>query len=293
MNVVIKVSSATKEKMIEYFKDKINEKKPPYAVFQAKEEDTIVTLYESGKVMFQGVSADVDANMWKEMDLQTNEKENDYYYTNAIGSDEVGTGDYYGPIVITSTYVNKNDISFLEELGLKDSKQMNDNQILKIVPTIIKHIKYSSVILTNKEYNEKYSKDVNMNKIKAILHNKVLSNMLSNNVQYDYIIVDQFVDSKNYYKYLVNIPNIVRNITFLTKAENKNLSVACASVISRYIFLKELDKLSEKLNIILPKGANNQVDEVGKKIVQQYNIEKLKDVAKFNFKNTAKILKDN
>jgi len=300
MNIVIKVSDATKEKMIEYFKDKAREKTPPYAIFQAMEEDTIVTLYESNKVMFQGASADIDSNMWKEMDQHLNknnsniEKDKDYYYVNAIGSDEVGTGDYFGPIVITATYVNKSDISFLEELGLKDSKKMTDELILKIVPDIIQQIKYSSMILTNKEYNEKYNKDVNMNKIKAILHNKVLSNMLSiNDNSYDYIIVDQFAEPKNYYNYLKDIPLVVKNITFLTKAEDKNLSVACASVISRYIFLKEFDKLSKELNIILPKGASNIVDEVGKEIVNQYGEEKLKYFAKLNFKNTNKILNDN
>ena len=38
--------------MIEYYSDK-REKIPPYAIFQAEEEDTVITLYESGKAMFQ------------------------------------------------------------------------------------------------------------------------------------------------------------------------------------------------------------------------------------------------
>ena len=60
----------------------------------------------------------------------------------SVGSDEVGTGDYYGPIVVTASYVNKDDIPFLTELGVKDSKKLSDEQILKIVPKIIKKIKY-------------------------------------------------------------------------------------------------------------------------------------------------------
>ena len=43
----------------------------------------------------------------------------------------------------------------------------------------IKEIKYESIILTNKEYNEFYNADLNMNKIKAILHNKVLHKLSS------------------------------------------------------------------------------------------------------------------
>ena len=56
-----KVSEKTQKEMIEYFKDKKREKTPPYAIFQANEADTVITLYESGKVVFQGISADIDA----------------------------------------------------------------------------------------------------------------------------------------------------------------------------------------------------------------------------------------
>ena len=42
-------------KMSEYFEDKKRPKTPPYAVFQADEADTVVTLYNSGKAVFQGI----------------------------------------------------------------------------------------------------------------------------------------------------------------------------------------------------------------------------------------------
>src|SRR5574344_2627029 len=72
MTISFKVSDNTKEKMIEYFEDKKREKTPDYALFQADEADSVVTLYNSNKVVFQGVSADIDANMWKEMEKHLN-----------------------------------------------------------------------------------------------------------------------------------------------------------------------------------------------------------------------------
>ena len=75
----------------------------------------------------------------------------------------------------------------------------------------------------------------------------------------------------------------------MTKAEDKCLSVAAASIISRYIFLKEMKKLSETYNIDIPKGAGPLVDEVGIKIVKEYGFDKLKEIAKLNFKNKDKI----
>lgn len=297
-NVVIRVTDKTKEKMIKYYEDKRRDKAIPYVIFQAKDADTVITMYESGKVMFQGISADIDANMWRDIDGQSKVnkeevKKNDkkYYYSSAIGSDEVGTGDYFGPIVVTSCYVSKDDIEFVESLGIKDSKKLDDEKILKIAPELIKKIKYKSLIMTNSEYNAKYSTSYNINKIKAIMHNKVLWRMVNEeHPEYDYIIVDEFAREQRYYEYLNGNPAIQRDITFITKAEDKNLAVASASVISRYIFLKEFDKISDSLHIPLPKGAGKEVDEIGKEVVETYGKDKLKEIAKINFKNTERIL---
>lgn len=310
MTITLKVSENTKEKMIEYFEDKKRAKTPDYAIFQADEADTVVTLYNSGKAVFQGISADIDAAMWGEMERHLNptkkvemtnsedKKKKDkldkinkidpkIYYSNSIGSDEVGTGDYFGPIVVASTFVEKENIPFLESLGVKDSKKLTDEKILQIVPEIIKKIPYECIILSNKEYNDNYTIDMNMNKVKAILHNKVLMKMTSK-YKADYVVVDEFAKPYVYYNYLRDT-NHIKNITFMTKAEDKCLSVACASLISRFVFLKEFDKLGNSIDTFLIKGASNKVDELGKKIVDKYGFDKLYEIAKLNFKNTEKI----
>ena len=304
--ITLKVSDNTMEKMAEYFEDKKRLKTPPYAVFQADEADTVVTLYQSGKAVFQGISADIDANLWSQMEknlnpnknvdmkVASNEKKKEtkknskVYYANTIGSDEVGTGDYFGPIVVTASYVTKEDIPFLESLGIKDSKKMTDEQILKITPQIIKKIPYCTMTLSNKEYNQRHS-EYNMNAMKAILHNKAILEMTKQYKDYDYIVVDQFAEKYVYYNYLRKVPNVQRNITFITKAEDQCLSVACSAIISRYIFIKEFDKLSKKYNQTLPKGAGPIVDEIGAKLVKEYGIDVLNEIAKTNFKNTEKI----
>jgi len=155
MTIVFKVSDNIKEKMIEYYQDKRKEKTPPYAIFQAVEADTVITLYESGKAMFQGISADIDANMWRDLekhfngidvDTRSTEEKKEAsidktnYYFNAIGSDEVGTGDYFLPIVVTATFITKDDLNFLEQLGVHDSKKLTDEKIKRCAPLIIKRI---------------------------------------------------------------------------------------------------------------------------------------------------------
>lgn len=308
-NVIsFKVSEKTGEMMSKELEWCKRDTTPQYAKWQAKDGDTVITLYESGKVVFQGKDADLASDFWittekinsgnvevknsnqvKKDNLNKKNNDSKIYFTSSIGSDEVGTGDYFGPIVVTASYVSKDNISFLEELGVKDSKKLTDNEILNIVPKFIKNIPYESIILSNKEYNEKYSSDLNMNKIKALLHNKVLFKLSNKIDSYDHIIVDEFAKPYLYFNYLKESSNVVRNIDFFTKGEDKHLSVACASLISRYIFINEFNKLSKDIGTTLPKGSGTIVDDVAKKIVEKYGFNKLNEIAKLNFKNTKKI----
>lgn len=311
MTIVFKVSDNIKSKMIKYYEDLKRDKTPPYAIFQADEGGTIITLYESGKAMFQGISADIDANIWLDMekkfngriiDIKTGKDKNankdtketkkfNYDKYSTIGSDEVGTGDYFGPIVVCATFVATNNVEYLHDLKVTDSKKITDDCIKLIAPKIMEKVPYSAFVLTNKEYNNLNHENVNMNKIKAILHNKVLLNLVEKNLPFDKIVVDQFTTPKSYFGYLIDLPKKVTDITFTPRAEEQCLSVACASIISRYIFLREMYKMSEELGKEIPKGAGTNVDEFVQELVNEKGIDILNNYVKLNFKNTQKINK--
>lgn len=304
VTIVFKVSDNIKEMMIKHYENMKCEKTPPYAIFQVKDFDCVTTLYESGKVMFQGIGADIEASYWTEQErvlngkiIDTNSKEKKdkeekkiFINEATVGSDEVGTGDYFGPLVVTAAFVSKENIIWMQELGVRDSKKLTDDKIIKIAPELIKRIPHTTIILSNKEYNEYHTTDFNMNKVKAILHNKCLLSVLKkDNIKYSKIVVDQFEPPKAYYSHISAVPEKVTNITFLTKAEDQCMSVAAASIISRFIFLKEMKKLSDRFNIEMPLGASNLADEVGATLVIKHGKEILKEIAKLSFKNTEKI----
>lgn len=307
--IVFKVSDNLKKDMIDFYQDRALDKKPPYSVFQVKDYDCVITLYESGKVMFQGLGADIEASYWTEQERIKNKRDidaeinkdkekkdkkteeaNDTRFKGipTIGSDEVGTGDYFGPIVVTASFVDKKMMSKLYELGVRDSKKITDDKILAIAPTLIKEIPHVTFILDAESYNK--NGITNMNKVKAILHNKVLVGLTKkDNYNYEKIVMDQFVYPKKYFEHIANANEKVTNITFTTHAEDKCLSVAASSIISRYIFLKEMDKLSNSLKVKLPKGAGEMADKTGAELVKKYGQDILYKYAKLNFKNTDKI----
>ena len=302
--IVFKLSPNLKDEVINFYKNRVTGK-PPYSVFQVKEFDCVTTLYESGKIMFQGMSADIEASFWmererilnsrninneisKKEDKKKDVQDDRFKYISTIGSDEVGTGDYFGPIVVTASFVDIKDKFKLEELGIKDSKKLTDEKILSIAPKIIKEIPHVTYILTPSEYNNKGI--TNMNQIKAILHNKVLYSLVNkDNYDYKKIVVDQFCFPKKYFEHIGTIPNKITNITFTTHAEDKCLSVAISSIISRYVFIKEMDKISDEIHFPLHKGASDLVDKEAVEIVKKYGFNKLESIAKLNFKNTEKI----
>lgn len=308
MTIVFTVSDNVKNRMISFYADKRRQKTPPYAIFQADDADTNITLYNSGKVVFQGNSADIEAQIWKDLEMSLNNRnidselkksedkkkdkvkeETDLRFRNVatIGSDEVGTGDYFGPIVVTASYVSKENIKEVMNLGVKDSKKITDDIILKIGPKLIKTIPHSTYILDNQTYN-KYP--TNMNKIKAILHNKVLVDMVKNNYEdVKYVVVDQFCFPKNYFEYIKDAKEVYKNITFTTKAEDKCFAVAVSSIICRYVFLMEMKKIEEKYQIFIKKGAGPEVDKQAVMIAKKYGMDELSKIAKLNFKNTEKV----
>lgn len=260
-----------KQKLVPYISDKV----PPYALFQAKTSDTTITAYQSNKVVFQGEGAELYA--------QGYQKNNPYPQA---GSDEVGTGDYLGPVVVCAAYVSEENKKFVEDLKVNDSKQLNDDYIRQIAPALMKQVPYSLLVLENSKYNQVH-KTNNLNAIKAKLHNQAYVHLRNKIKQLPSLsMVDQFTPKDSYYRYLIGEKEIIDCLQFETKAESKYISVAVASCIARYTFLTAMDQLSAKYEMTLPKGANSEVDAFAKRFVERYGMEELAKIAKLHFKNT-------
>ena len=136
-------------KIREFYKENIYPSKGEYIATLIKLDDVTITIYHSNKVVFQGNNAEYEAKIWGEV----NEKILWKYLKEQIGSDEVGTGDYFGPICVCASYVTENDIEWLNELGVNDSKTLSDEKIIKIAPLLAKRIPYSQMSVDPVKYN--------------------------------------------------------------------------------------------------------------------------------------------
>ena len=284
--ITLKLKSIQEEQLFKTFSE-FQTTPPQYAKWQLKPENCVITCYTSGKTVFQGKDANVYAAAFMEVQDEIPNITTTNQYPQA-GSDEVGTGDYFGPVCVCASYVTKDDVDFLVKLGVRDSKQMSDADMLKIGPLLMERIPHSLLIVPPQKYNQVHESN-NLNAIKAKLHNQAYINLAKKIELPSFKIIDQFTPETSYYRYLKNEPQIIRGIHFETKAEDKYLSVAVGSIISRYGFLKTWEEMEQKYNMTLPKGSGDKVDVVAQEFVERYGFDRLGEVAKLHFKNTEKI----
>lgn len=273
------------KEILNNFKNISSNNKNPYLKYQIKDNDVVINIYTSNKVVIQGNNAEYYHNKFN----ITNKK----IILPQAGSDEVGTGDFFGPICVCATYIDDQAYQNIKKYNIDDSKKLTDEYIKKITPYIIKEIKYSILILPNSKYNNVIKK-YNLNAIKAILHNQAYINLTKKDIQLPQLtVVDDFCSENLYYKYLKEQKEIISNLTFQTKAESDFISVGCASIISRYCFLNEIDEMNKKYGMIFPKGASSLCEQQGKEFIKNFGIDELKNVCKTNFKNYQRLFDDN
>ena len=284
--ITLKLKSIQEEQLFKTFSE-FQTTPPQYAKWQLKPENCVITCYTSGKTVFQGKDANVYAAAFMQGQDEIPNTATTNQYPQA-GSDEVGTGDYFGPVCVCASYVTQDNVDFLIKLGVRDSKQMSDADMLKIGPLLMERIPHSLLIVPPQKYNRVHESN-NLNAIKAKLHNQAYINLAKKIELPSFKIIDQFTPETSYYRYLKNEPQIIRGIHFETKAEDKYLSVAVGSIISRYGFLKTWEEMEQKYNMTLPKGSGDKVDVGAQEFVERYGFDRLGEVAKLHFKNTEKI----
>ena len=265
---------------------------------RTKYRNTAITIYNSNKVMFQGKDAESVANAMlpnKSIPSKSDTKHNQskqtkqhisYNQFQCIGSDEAGSGDYFGPLTVCAAYVSKKHAQILKTLGVDDSK------IIEIAEQIITFIPHSLLTMHNEKYNEKQKAGWSQVKMKAVLHNEAIKNVVAkiDTDELDYIVIDQFAEPGVYKRYaLSNLP-FENKTKFETKGESKSIAIAAASIISRYAFVKNMDQLSKHAKVELPKGASNKVDLAAAKIIDKNGVQYLDAMTKKHFANRTKAL---
>ncbi len=264
----------------------------PYHDFFAQGEGFTLSLYkgeETEKLVIQGNKAEETEADIRRFLLVPNRPRTCPVPIDELGSDEVGTGDYFGPIVVVAAYLDNRGYRLAKKEGATDSKLLSDEQIKKIYDELKTKIDFSAVILSPAKYNEAHEKGYNMNAIKAKMHNAALLKLHSRHPSAR-MCIDQFAEPGVYFNYLKGEKEIAKPLLFSTKGELAFTCVALASVFARAIFLEKMEEYSKEIGKGIPFGAGKDVDKFAASLVKEKGQETLAHYAKISFKNTAKIL---
>lgn len=276
---------------------------PAGSKYRKKIEGHTVTIYNSNKFMVQGSASETLAIKLlgiagiklagsSETKKNVAGKTISYDAFNCIGSDEAGSGDFFGPMTVVASYVSKKNAEILKVLGVMDSKNLKDDKIIALAEQIIPIIPHSLLVLDNPKYNERKAMGWSQVKMKAVLHNQAITNVLKkiDGAPLDYIVIDQFAVQGVYENYALTAIPEREKTRFETKGESKSIAIAASSIIARYAFVKYYDQIIRETGIHITKGAGAKVDLEAAKIIERKGIAYLDSITKKDFKNRKKAL---
>lgn len=265
--------------------------KPPYTLFSAQKQGISCTLYTSGKITVQGKGKDDFIAYYLEPEilksLAYTYPESGVDMTPHIGVDEAGKGDFFGPLCIAGVQADEEGIKKLLSLGVKDSKRMNDKNILTLAAKIRPAFAHSIIRIFPLKYNELYHNFKNLNRLLAWGHGTAIGELVEK-TGCQQALIDQFAD-ESLVENALKRKNLAIQLTQRPRAEEDPV-VAAASILARAAFVEGLDSLSKEAGFELPKGASDKVIEAGRKLLQTLGGESLGKYAKLHFKTYNDIL---
>ncbi|WP_338975394.1 ribonuclease HIII [Spiroplasma endosymbiont of Monopis laevigella] len=248
---------------------KVDNKNSSYELFQY--HNITIEIYQE-KVIFKGTKEDIIAeyrSIWNQLDENQSP---------VIGNAEFGINNFFGPLVIISSYIGSGNLEKLRLLNIRDYKYLSQSKFIELAQDIMKTIIFESVIINNRKYNQWIDAGYSPNIIKTWGENQALVRMLQHRIQYDTIVIDQYINEDTYYKYIENMKDnrnkiIKDKVQFVTNAESKYLAIACSTIISRYLFLEEIKKIKGIDTNTIPLGTGKEVNVFLEKIKNEKTIE--------------------
>ena len=208
------------------------------------------------------------------------------------GSDESGKGDLFGPLVVASVLLTREQAQTITELGVKDSKQLTDKQIVMLadqIKTGVTAYKVTSLqpLAYNRLYDAMKAERKNLNDLLAWCHAKVLSELLAEQ-PFLFAVIDRFCVRDLISPRLRGTPADFSSLQ-IPKGE-RDPAVAAASILARERYVTDMERLSSQIGVCLPKGASAGVKECAGRLLRQLGPDEMKQYVKWHFKTIGELL---
>ncbi|MEK6899685.1 MAG: hypothetical protein AABX05_01040 [Nanoarchaeota archaeon] len=236
MVVFKQVKKEDLKKLVGYSKEAV---KTVYEDARLKKDEVTLILYTSGKLLLQGKHDMVEKaakeiekkGIGERLKVENFRKESGWI----IGTDESLKGDTFGGLVVAGVKADVKLRQQLQELGVADSKTLEDTEILQLAEKIKKIVPCEIKSVLPEEYNHADNVTWLLNKL-----HKECALFLAPGKH----IIDKY-------------PGCAVGDLQLEKAESKYAEVAAASILARAAALQQLEYLSAQAGFRLPKGSTH------------------------------------
>ena len=235
------------------------ETKNDYETIRLRKKGIVLTLYSSGKLLVQGKDADKFISKFS-VEIDKN--------SIIVGTDETLKGDTFGGIVVAGVRADPVEREKLERFVLGDSKRTDDKVIPILAKKIMGLVKYSIQELKPLEYND-LVKQYGLTRLLNLLHQKCNDEL---KLKGSVFVVDKF-------------PGCVVGDKAMFKADEKYVEVAAASIIARYVGLKQIENISKKAGFKIPLGSTHVLSAL-----KRLKKEEFPEFVKIHFKNVKKVM---
>ena len=299
----IPLSGDERQRLLDHLtEDDYEHRTVPHSRVAVKKDRLNVVLYNSGKLVVQGKQA----TDWVQFILEPeilqrvlpaapdgaplSEAPSPEGFSEHIGIDESGKGDYFGPLVVAAAYITPTLTAPLTALGIRDSKRIKSDAKIQRIATGLRALSgfhYEELVLTPATYNQMIARMGSVNRVLAWGHATVLENLLDRVPSCKKAVADQFGPEHQIRNALKEKGKCIELIQ-RHKAES-DPAVAAASILARDCFVRALEALSKKAGYPLPKGATT-VRPAAEQIVREQGESMLDKLCKTHFRTTQQVL---
>lgn len=272
MPTSISISMKELQNLKEYILKTGLKRAPPsndYELLRIEDGNISIIVYKSGKLVFN------DSPESKKLLSYVLEKEVEYDYI--LGTDEVGKGEWYGPLVVVCAALTPSEMAKFREMGVRDSKSIKLPILMHLAERIVKNkITWKPLMISPQTFNQKFAEfkreNKTLNELLAWAHSAAIRDMLDLiTFRKAKVLIDKF-DVEKTYRRLYGLDE--SRLTILQTSKETEVAVNVASILAKYVFEKEVDKLDNFYNIDLRKATPSKIDP-----------QILPQVAKIHFKN--------
>jgi len=251
---------------------------PAGASFVIRSDNSVVTAYRSGKVLFQGPGASTIVAFVDDVVESGDSREQRMAFP-VVGGDESGKGDLFGPLVIAAFAArSRSERQDIVRAGARDCKLMSDGEVQSVARKLSRLGMSSVRVLMPAEYNSRYAHVHNVNVLLNEVYAELLLDLATRTGAHTVILDKYGGRAASLWKTHQAFHFVVE-----THAE-RYPEVAAASVLARAAFLDGLEKTAKQSGLDrLPKGASMETQAYMRRLVSDGSKDILRSIAKVNF----------